>query len=57
MAYSSVFPDRVKLERAIGDSINPAAYLDSLSLAHSFVGEGDSVDTPAHTLHSEAHSI
>jgi hypothetical protein len=57
MAYSIVFPDRVKLERAIGDSINPAAYLDSLSLAHSFVGEGDSVDTLADTLHSEAHSI
>jgi hypothetical protein len=57
MAYSIVFPDRVKRERAIGDSINPAACLYSLSLAHSFVGEGDSVDTLAHKLHSEAHSI
>lgn len=38
-AFQCIFPDRVK--RAIGDNIIPAAYLYSVSLAHSFVGEGD----------------
>jgi hypothetical protein len=41
--------------RSVTASI-PPRISTSLSLAHSFVGEGDTVDTPAHTLRSQAHT-